>query len=151
MLIVTRQFQAALCCFPSPTNHKSIRFPLLLEVFEARGGVAVFLVFLSAVDWPQILRWPQIPRPPSWFHTQSWVSPNKQAVGWKYQGSVKDTYIANCPPLWTSFTSNVQTAFQFRNAWWTFWSTFHIKLSQVTICAPAHDVWRSSPIWIFIT
>ena len=151
MLIVTRQFQAALCCFPSPTNHKSIRFPLLLEVFEARGGVAVFLVFLSAVDWPQILRWPQIPRPPSWFHTQSWVSPNKQAVGWKYQGSVKDTYIANCPPLWISFTSNVQTASQFRNAWWTLWSTFHIKLSQVTICAPAQDVWRSSPIWIFIT
>ena len=73
-----------MCCFPSPTNHKSKRFPLLLEVFEAGGGVTVFLVFLSAVDWPQILRWPQIPRPPSWFHTQSWVSPNKQAVGWKY-------------------------------------------------------------------
>ena len=145
MLIVTRQFQAAFVLFPLSNQSQINKVSIVARRVWSRGGVAVFLVFLSAVDWPQILRWPQIPRPPSWFHTQTWVSPNKQAVGWKY--------LLRTPIVLTvlHYESHSRKMCKLPLSLETLWSTFHIKLSQVTICAPAQDVWRSSPIWIFIT
>ena len=149
MLIVTRQFQAAFVLFPLSNQSQIKKVSIVARsVWSGRRCYGVLSILVSRRLAPDTQMAPDTQTTVVVPHTELGVS--KQTSG-RMEISVKDTYSANCPPLWISFTSNVQTAFQFRNAWWTFWSTFHIKLSQVTICGPAHDVWRSSPIWIFIT